>query len=50
MLINAKLKNKDDLIYKYIEYIKGKMLIAKISKVDIFLNIIVKPIIKNKIK
>ena len=31
-------------------YIKGKILIAKISKADMFLDIIVKPITEDEIK
>ena len=50
ILINIKLKNKDDLVCKYIGYIKGKILIAKILGADMFLNIIVKPIIEDEIK
>ena len=50
ILINAKLENKDDFIYKYIGYIKGKILVTKIPRADIFLNIIVKPITEDKIK
>ena len=50
ILINIKLKNKDDFVHKYMGYIKGKMIIAKIFGTDMFPNIMVKSITKNKIK
>ena len=50
ILINVKLKNKDDFVCKYMGYIKGKILITKIPRADMFLNIIVKPITEDEIK
>jgi len=41
ILMNTKLKNKNNFVYKYVGYIKGKMLVAKIPGVDIFLDIMV---------